>query len=60
MLEAPSWEHLCRRLEDPGECEAEHVPALVQVAQRLCVLLLGDVQKPLGNRPGPPALVVPA
>ena len=34
--------------------------ALAQVAQRLRGLLLGDVQKPRGHRPGPPALGVPA
>ena len=34
--------------------------ALAQVAQRLWGLLLGDVQKPPGHGPGPPALGVPA
>jgi len=34
--------------------------ALAQVAQRLWGLLLGDLQKPPGHGPLPPALGVPA
>jgi len=34
--------------------------ALAHIAQRLWGLFLGDLQKPPGHRPGPPALGVPA